>query len=386
MLEYGKSSPPKLRKGVFYMGNRLFMMSSNGVASEVQEQKYEAEDRLQEFIANNPQLIEQSHNGTNCRLYLVKRELTIAESDASTNSYSLDHLFIAEDGVPVLVEIKRSSDTRLRREVVAQMLDYACRAHSWDVKVLRQMFVEANDGNDEALSLDNDSFWSDVSQNLMSEHLRLIFVADEIPDTLVALIAFLNRNMPEIEVYSAEVRQHINNETTIITSRLIIPPKSGSSNSPARSLVKWNAQSFSDTMKANGQAEELEIALKLNKELTSSGFTCEYGRSMNPAFSVYYESRKIFNVSSWQKKPSGNIVTVEISIDTFLNAVGGNLTDEEIRDCLTNFENKNEAFDSGLAWNTPHYLYIRLRALASDDSRAVFIHSLKRLVNHQSIS
>jgi hypothetical protein len=39
--------------------------------------------------------------------------------------WSLDHLFLDADGVPVVVEVKRASDTRIRREVVGQMLDYA---------------------------------------------------------------------------------------------------------------------------------------------------------------------------------------------------------------------------------------------------------------------
>ncbi len=39
-----------------------------------------------------------------------------------------DHLFLDQDGIPTIVETKRSSDNRLRREVMAQMLDYASNA------------------------------------------------------------------------------------------------------------------------------------------------------------------------------------------------------------------------------------------------------------------
>ena len=39
--------------------------------------------------------------------------------------WSLDHLFVSRTGIPVLIEVKRASDTRLRREVVGQLLDYA---------------------------------------------------------------------------------------------------------------------------------------------------------------------------------------------------------------------------------------------------------------------
>jgi hypothetical protein len=41
--------------------------------------------------------------------------------------------FVDQDAVPTFVEVKRSSDTRLRREVVGQMLDYAANASAhWD--------------------------------------------------------------------------------------------------------------------------------------------------------------------------------------------------------------------------------------------------------------
>jgi hypothetical protein len=37
----------------------------------------------------------------------------------------VDHLFVDQDGSPTLVELKRRQDTRIRREVVGQTLDYA---------------------------------------------------------------------------------------------------------------------------------------------------------------------------------------------------------------------------------------------------------------------
>jgi hypothetical protein len=42
-----------------------------------------------------------------------------------------------QDAIPAIVEVKRSTDTRIRREVVGQMLDYAansvvyCRGSFW---------------------------------------------------------------------------------------------------------------------------------------------------------------------------------------------------------------------------------------------------------------
>ena len=42
--------------------------------------------------------------------------------------WSLDHLFLDQDANPTLVEVKRSTDTRIRREVVGQVLDYVANA------------------------------------------------------------------------------------------------------------------------------------------------------------------------------------------------------------------------------------------------------------------
>lgn len=58
------------------------------------------------------------------------------ESDVGT--WSVDHVFVGADGTPILVEVKRSSDPRARREVVAQMLDYAASfASDWSSERLR---------------------------------------------------------------------------------------------------------------------------------------------------------------------------------------------------------------------------------------------------------
>jgi hypothetical protein len=55
--------------------------------------------------------------------------------------WSLDHLFLDQDGVPTLVEVKRGTDTRIRREVVGQMLDYAANGVVyWPLETIRASF------------------------------------------------------------------------------------------------------------------------------------------------------------------------------------------------------------------------------------------------------
>jgi hypothetical protein len=59
---------------------------------------------------------------------LVSREAALPSEENGSDRWSVDHLFLDQDAVPTLVEVKRSSDTRIRREVVGQMLDYAANA------------------------------------------------------------------------------------------------------------------------------------------------------------------------------------------------------------------------------------------------------------------
>ena len=112
------------------------------------------------------------------------------------DKWRIDHLFVDEAGVPTLVECKRSSDPRARREVVAQMLDYAANGVLyWTMEKLKatfaatcgtetsaevlEDFLAENSSEDQPLFTD-EAFWSKIIENLDKRRVRLIFVADEI--------------------------------------------------------------------------------------------------------------------------------------------------------------------------------------------------------------
>jgi hypothetical protein len=56
---------------------------------------------------------------------MIKREAGVRGQERGGGWCSLDHLVIDQDAAPAFVKVKRASDTRARREEVAQMLDYA---------------------------------------------------------------------------------------------------------------------------------------------------------------------------------------------------------------------------------------------------------------------
>lgn len=181
------------------------------------EARYDAEAVLQSLLAEHPEILAGGERTSGW--VLVRREAGIPDAADSADRWALDHLFLDADGVPTLVEVKRSSDTRARREVVAQMLDYAANATAfWRVELFRSWFEEEAEraGSAAAVMLltalgveDEDAFWSTVQTNLAADRIRLVFVADEIAPELRTIIEFLNRRMTETEVFAVEVKQYI---------------------------------------------------------------------------------------------------------------------------------------------------------------------------------
>src|SRR4051812_9811221 len=106
------------------MAASIFLIGSDNQLIELRQSDYDSEDLLQTRLADHPALL-KSVAGKNGKLLLIKRELAVPDELGGSERWSLDHLFLDQEGVPVLVEVKRASDTRARREVVAQMLDYA---------------------------------------------------------------------------------------------------------------------------------------------------------------------------------------------------------------------------------------------------------------------
>src|SRR5262249_49565633 len=152
------------------------------------------------------------------RWLLISREMGVPSEEEGGGRWSLDHLFLDQDAIPTLVEVKRSSDTRIRREVVGQMLDYAANAVVyWPVEAIRARFEEGcrQRGGDPAKELEGflgpgagaEEFWQKVKTNLQAARVRMVFVADTIPPELCRIVEFLNGQMDPAEVLAVEVKQ-----------------------------------------------------------------------------------------------------------------------------------------------------------------------------------
>ncbi len=204
----------------------LFLKRGDDLA-ELIEQRYDAEADLQQLLAAHPQLLAGGEIDPDDprRFMLVRREVPVA-------NLSLDHLFVDQDAIPTLVETKRGEDTRGRREVVAQMLDYAANAASgWKADVLREWHAErcravGHDPVEDLVAIEHnlgsdDGFWARVGENLLAGNVRLIFISDAIPDGLRVIVEFLNERMSPTEVLAIEVRQFLAGADQILQARLL---------------------------------------------------------------------------------------------------------------------------------------------------------------------
>jgi hypothetical protein len=246
------------------MSDSIFLVGDNGSLTEASSTAYNVEAELQELLADNVHLLPgaQINRDNPRRWLLIKREAGVPNHEGGGGWWSIDHLVVDQDAVPTFVEVKRASDTRSRREVVAQMLDYAANGSVfWTPEQLRNWF-ESDDPEGATERLVNwldpseeepenvaDAFWQAVGTNLREGQIRLIFVADEIPATLQRLVEFLNEQMPRVEVLAVEIRQY---RAAGSTSGALVPRLIGQTaraqakkerpTSPARRSTRWTVE------------------------------------------------------------------------------------------------------------------------------------------------
>jgi len=198
----------------------VFVLQGDQSLVSMQPAQFASEADFQGLLARFPELLvgDQIDPEHPRRWVLVKREQSVGLGHADGARWSVDHVFLDQDGIPTLVEIKRQTDSRIRREVVGQMLDYAANCPTfWAAGGLRSSFEQtcatAGRQSDDVLAelvgadFEADAFWARVEKNLADGKIRLLFVADVIPIELRRIVEFLNRQMSPAEVLAIELRQ-----------------------------------------------------------------------------------------------------------------------------------------------------------------------------------
>jgi hypothetical protein len=258
----------------------IFLINDAGEIVEMSDQRYDSEQLLQELLAKYPSVLagDQLSGAAPVRWLFVAREAGIPDEENGANRWSLDHIFLDQNAIPTFVEVKRSSDTRIRREVVGQMLDYAANAVIyWPLGTIKQRFEETC--RDQELEPENvvadflgvdasleaggmiARFWEAVNTNLQVGKVRLIFAADEIPTELRRVVEFLNEQMNPAEVLAIEIRQYVGTGVRTLVPSVIQSVKRATANS--QPSTQWNHESFVAALRVRSGAECVSVATRV---------------------------------------------------------------------------------------------------------------------------
>ncbi|MBE7483593.1 MAG: hypothetical protein HS104_26895 [Polyangiaceae bacterium] len=335
------------------------MIRDDGKLVEMASQKYDSEDLLQRLLAEYPSLLagDQIDPTSPRRWLLVSRETGVPDATGAADRWALDHLFLDQDGIPTLVEVKRSSDTRIRREVVGQMLDYAANGVAyWPADQVRSSLAsrcEASGSNiDHVLreflgpDVEHQQFWNQVETNLHAGRIRMVFVADEIPQELRRVVEFLNEQMHPSEVLAVQIRLFAGEglRTLVpqvfgITQKSIDDKRKGL---PGK-RKKWDEGSFREALAQQASPDAAHVALTLldwckkNAEVVFGTGTArgsfvpsfdDGARGFRP-FSVWTDGTLQVQFGYLDKHPSLSSEAARRELASKLNAVPG-IGDDEL--------------------------------------------------------
>lgn len=274
------------------MSESPFLLKSDGSLSPMNSTSFITEDEFQALLGRFPQLLTDARfgEGEPRRWMLVRREMGVTDRLDGGSRWSVDHLFLDQDGIPTLVEVKRATDTRGRREVVAQMLDYAANAVSWwrveDIAQHLEATATANGSSSQAdlqtlllleasdEPFDPEPYWRSVQANLKSGRIRMIFVADVIFPELQRIVEFLNEQMNPAVVAALELRSFQSGDERLIVPRVIgQTQKAEAAKSVSGEVAPGDVDSWFDrfpTKWSQGVRDKLDRVLSILRPLADS--------------------------------------------------------------------------------------------------------------------
>jgi len=186
------------------------------------EEGYASEAELQTFLRRYPDLMPLEE------IELNSPPLLCIGWEVGVLSGAEDILYVDRNGLLSVVETKLRKNPESRREVVGQILEYAAHMSRWsssDVEQQAERFFASGKSSDEYtnLSLEKalqrflesdglsvvsyDDFLRSVQANIDQGHFRLIVAIDEVPESLLRTVEFVNRFSEHFEIYLVQLKR-----------------------------------------------------------------------------------------------------------------------------------------------------------------------------------
>lgn len=230
------------------------------------------------------------------RWMLIKREMPVPDPETGIDRWSIDFFFVDQDGIPTFVECKRYKDTRSRREIVAQVLEYAANGHYyWDksiiMKYAEQTCTDLHTNLNESFlnlvkrdDLNIDVFFENVEFKLKEGNIRLIFFLEEAAMPLKSLIDFLNKQMTRTEVLLVECKMYKQDDGLVIVPSLFgyteearVLKQDVSSASVKAQRKKWTKESFIEHLRTQVKKKLFDAIVQFIDTISSYDVKFKYG-------------------------------------------------------------------------------------------------------------
>ena len=215
--------------------SKAFVILDNGSTEPMKQVRCKNEDKeLQQLLERNMNLLpgDQIKPDDPRRWLQIEREMPVPDPTTGTNRWSIDFFLVDQSAMPTLVECKRFEDTRSRREVIGQMMEYAANGHYyWTKDILRESAEKSATRNglslDESIlglqpddNLSTDAFFQQIEDNLQQGQIRMVFFLEEAPMELKSVVDFLNKQMQRSEILIVEARQYSHDGVLVVVPTL----------------------------------------------------------------------------------------------------------------------------------------------------------------------
>lgn len=214
------------------MGSKIFMLNKNEMGSIFEESAYQevemfgeqGEAALQYCLENFPKLIPSTEIDSD-----NPPKFICIKTEAGVTPGSMDILFLDSNAVLNIIETKLYKNREIRRAVLGQAFEYAASIPlEWNTTKIRnegKRYWQKRGENFEAIVSKEfigqdgniEQFWEKVQKNIDAVVIRIIIVADKVPDQLQQVIQFVNMNS-DFDIYALEIKLFVDGDGRQILS------------------------------------------------------------------------------------------------------------------------------------------------------------------------
>jgi hypothetical protein len=276
----------------------VYHVDENGTSTQLVEVLAKNEDHdLQRVLDANLDLLpgDQIRPEDPCRWLNIYREMKVPDPNSGSNRWEIDHLLADHTAIPTFVEAKRYKDTRARREVIGQMMEYAANGqHYWDADLLKGLADETAKKQNTTLEerimyltsgeMEVDEYFELLETNLKDSHFRLVFFLEQSSYELRSIVEFLNRQMDRTEVLLVEAKMYEHEGDRFVVPRLfgyteaarlkkVAQQRSGT----GASAVALNYETFYSSLRQNVDEATFQRIQNIHERALGNGLNVSFG-------------------------------------------------------------------------------------------------------------